>query len=133
MDSGSSGVGAGYFGSVGAIVGRDQHSFIVRQLTPRIGYIFQIQAIGLDGQTYGPASSLEFRISGDYEGSSSSSSEARLVDLFRARPEVLTTTPSEPDYYFLNNGGVSSFATVRWRVTVSVFLVVLLTIARHLI
>lgn len=52
----------GYFGSVGAIVTKDQQSFIVRQLTAQIRYIFQIQTIGSDGLSYGPASSLEFVI-----------------------------------------------------------------------
>ena len=53
------------FGSVGAIVSRDEKSFIVRQLRPQVSYIFQIQAIGRDSesfQSYGPLSSLEFVI-----------------------------------------------------------------------
>lgn len=95
--SASSSSSGGYFGSVGAIVGPDQHSFVVRQLTPRVRYIFQIVAIGLDGQTSGPPSSIEFRLSSrvDSEDSYGHSSEARIVDSFRS-----TTN----DYYFLNSG-----------------------------
>lgn len=98
-ESGSGALG-GYFGSVGAIVGRDQHSFVVRQLQPGVRYIFQIVAIGVDGQSAGPPSSIEFRLShiktlndesngGD---SSSSSSEARLID---SRP----TSTNDYDLY----------------------------------
>jgi hypothetical protein len=51
-----------YFGSVGAIVSREQRTFVVRQLMSAVRYVFQIQSIGLDGQSYGPTSNLEFII-----------------------------------------------------------------------
>jgi hypothetical protein len=51
-----------YFGSVGAIVSKEQRTFVVRQLMSAVRYVFQIQSIGLDGQSYGPTSSLEFII-----------------------------------------------------------------------
>lgn len=50
------------FGSVGAIVSREQSSFVVKQLRANVKYIFQIQLIALDNRSYGPASSLEFKI-----------------------------------------------------------------------
>ena len=58
---------AGYVGSVSAVVDRDQHSFVVRQLRPSVRYIFQIQSVNKDQQLYGPPNSLEFMIeSQDY-------------------------------------------------------------------
>lgn len=48
--------------SVGAIVEKDQNSFVVKQLRASIKYIFQIQLIALDNQSYGPASNVEFKI-----------------------------------------------------------------------
>jgi hypothetical protein len=56
-------------GSVGAVVNRTQQSFVVRQLSSSINYIFQIQLIGVDNQSYGPASSLEFIINENEYGS----------------------------------------------------------------
>lgn len=129
--SSSSASSAGtYFGSVGAIVGPDQHSFMVRQLTPRVRYIFQIMAIGVDGQTSGPASSIEFRLSAPRPSSHSSSShqeaeshdadesgrsgsgssEARLVDAYRH-----TTTS---DYYYLNDASTSRTASYQFALLV---------------
>jgi len=60
------------YGSVGAIVDKEQQSFVVKQLSSSIKYIFQIQLIGLDNQSYGPAASLEFIIndSDDFKQSS---------------------------------------------------------------
>lgn len=49
-------------GSVGAIVDKEESSFVVKQLHSGVKYIFQIQLIALDNQSYGPASSLEFKI-----------------------------------------------------------------------
>lgn len=49
------------FGSVGAIVQKDQLSFLVRNLRSKTRYIFQIQSIGVDNQ-YGVPSTLEFLI-----------------------------------------------------------------------
>lgn len=49
-------------GSVGAIVEKTENSFVVKQLHASVKYIFQIQLIALDNQSYGPASSLEFKI-----------------------------------------------------------------------
>ena len=53
------------FGSVGAIVDKDQNLFVARQLRDSVKYIFQIQLIGTDNQSYGAPSSLEFMISND--------------------------------------------------------------------
>jgi len=50
------------FGSVGAIVDKEHNSFVVKQLRASVKYIFQIQLIALDNQSYGPAASLEFKI-----------------------------------------------------------------------
>jgi len=50
------------FGSVGAIVDKEHSSFVVKQLRASVKYIFQIQLIALDNQSYGPAASLEFKI-----------------------------------------------------------------------
>jgi hypothetical protein len=49
------------FGSVGAIVQKDQLSFVVKNLRSSTRYIFQIQSIGRDNQ-YGMPSTLEFVI-----------------------------------------------------------------------
>ena len=49
------------FGSVGAIVQKDQLSFVVKNLRSSTRYIFQIQSIGRDNQ-YGMPSTLEFII-----------------------------------------------------------------------
>ncbi len=54
--------GSNFIGSVGAIVEKEKQSFIAKQLISSIKYIFQIQLIGLDNQSYGPASNLEFLI-----------------------------------------------------------------------
>lgn len=54
--------GTNFIGSVGAIVEKEKQSFTARQLSSSIKYIFQIQLIGLDNQSYGPASNLEFLI-----------------------------------------------------------------------
>ena len=119
-DSLFGGVSGGYFGSVGAIVGPDQHSFVVRQLTPRVRYIFQIMAIALDGQTSGPASSIEFRprqLSDEQDDDMESSSEARLVDSYSRQH---TTTVA--DFYYLNDGSSSRNRKISTRlVLVGVF------------
>jgi len=111
----------GYFGSVGAIIARDQHSFVVRQLTPRVRYIFQIVAIGLDGQTSGPASSIEFRLNDDQDELDGVSSEARLIDSFRS-------VPTTNQYYYLNSAATSTTSFVAFFSSVSVLLVAFLFI-----
>lgn len=47
--------------SVGAIVEKEETSFVVRQLRASVTYIFQIQIMALD-QSYGPSSTIEFEI-----------------------------------------------------------------------
>lgn len=54
--------GSNFIGSVGAIVEKEKESFIATQLSSSIRYIFQLQLIGLDSQSYGPASNLEFLV-----------------------------------------------------------------------
>ena len=56
---------SGYIGSIGAIVSKEQQSFVVRQLKPWISYIFQIQTIGNDNLSYGPPNSLDFVFEGE--------------------------------------------------------------------
>ena len=83
---------SGYIGSIGAIVSKEQQSFVVRQLKPWVSYIFQIQTIGNDNLSYGPPNSVDFVFEGE-------------ADERRERP--LNASPSEKinriDYDLVNS------------------------------
>lgn len=51
----------GFFGTIGAIVKKEQQNFIVRDILPEVDYSFQIQTIGNDGRL-GPPKSIQFRV-----------------------------------------------------------------------
>jgi hypothetical protein len=53
------------FGSIGAILNKDQRQFVVRHLRSKVNYIFQVQPIGTDNQLIGLPGSLEFLIDQD--------------------------------------------------------------------
>ncbi|RNA14001.1 anosmin-1 [Brachionus plicatilis] len=50
-----------YFRSIGAIVDKDQQSFVVREILPRVEYLFQIETIGYDGR-HGLIKSVQFKV-----------------------------------------------------------------------
>lgn len=107
-----------YFGSVGAIVGKEQRSFIVRQLMSSVRYVFQIQTIGPDGQTYGPTSSLEFVIEDKVASNRQVKNRLHTTATSPSRHyEVISIDQSEKEYAYLtssrssnshNNGGAPS-------------------------
>lgn len=65
--------------SVGAIVEKDKNSFVVKQLSSSVKYIFQIQLIALDNQSYGPASNIEFKIK-PFESRRTTSKQVYSID-----------------------------------------------------
>ncbi len=82
------------FGSVGAIVQRDQLSFVVRNLRSRTRYIFQIQSLGHDGQ-YGPASNLEFTIDPNFIDDQKQLGTSAENNDYDTSADILADTESE--------------------------------------
>lgn len=129
----------GYFGSVGAIVSKDQQSFVVRQLSPLIRYIFQIQTIGSDGVSYGQASNLEFVIDDKSVDrmnlKKTNRNEYDLVnneqnnDYYQLPPAASTTSSSSPDYFLFSHSSSLIYSNTYYKFysfLLAVFLVILI-------
>ncbi|CAF0935407.1 unnamed protein product, partial [Brachionus calyciflorus] len=86
----------GFFGSLGAIVKKDQQSFVVREIMPGVKYIFQIQTVGVDNQSLGPISSIEFEVEEKVEDRLN---EINRLDYDDANELYLIRSTSSPDYY----------------------------------
>ncbi len=107
-----------YFGSVGAIVSKDQHSFVVRQLMSSVRYVFQIQSIGVDGQSYGPMNTMEFVIddskknSNNKQNSKKQQQQASKSEYSILFPSASLTTSSKSSYLLNNNNYFNNSAVL---------------------
>jgi hypothetical protein len=92
---------SGYIGSIGAIVSKEQQAFVVRQLRPAVKYIFQIQTIGRDDQSYGPHNSLEFMIESEVSEKTKPAERINRIDYDLVNLEQIKYESSSPSN--LNN------------------------------
>jgi hypothetical protein len=88
------------FGSIGAILNKDQRQFVVRHLRSKVNYIFQVQPIGSDNQLIGLPGSLEFLI--DQELSDEASLQKHVK-------QVSSSTQSANSFYNNSNKSFPNF------------------------
>ena len=99
------------FGSVGAIVDKEQRSFVVKQLRASVKYIFQIQVIALDNQSYGPLSNLEFKINGEKDAEPARKPQHPSIQFHQRKQKFFKDFEPPTEAYYDYENLASSTAT----------------------